>query len=86
MTITYTVFMKAGTHIYHHASILFIPCFANGLQIHTVQTDAQLRYYVLHCHLDATCFVVNAIISQLTPTLLKLTATKQSYNAYAAYI
>ena len=34
-------------------------------------------------HFAPTCFGITAVIRQLTPILLKLTAIKYSYSAYA---
>jgi len=63
--------------------MLFHLCFVNDLQIRSAPTNAQFYYYVFHSLLAPTCFGFNAIIRELTPMLLKLTAIKYSCNAYA---
>ena len=60
--------------------ILFIPCIVNDLHILTVPANAQF-YYVFHSQSAATPFGLAAIIRELTPTLLKLTAIRYSTNA-----
>ena len=65
--------------------IPFIPCTLNDIQILTVATTVQFYYCVFQCYVYVgapTYFGFTAIISEFAPILLKLTAIKQSYNAY----
>jgi hypothetical protein len=61
-----------------------VHCVHRDLQIlRAPPTNAQFYYNVFHSSLAATCFGLIAIITKLTPILLKLTVSKLSYNAYA---
>ena len=44
---------------------MLIPCIENDLQTVSEPTNGQLRHYVFHSSLAATCFGLTAIISEL---------------------
>ena len=67
------------------ALLVEIKTITKVLQIFTVPTNAQFYYNAVHSCASAR-FGLNAIIRELTPILLKLTAIKEYYTAYAHHM